>query len=59
MLKRLRTRPMGVVSKNRTWVPTSLCSERRCTARLAPHAEYRFSTDRDMVMITNAMAKPR
>ena len=31
LLKRLRMRPMGVVSKNMTWVPTSLCSEFWCT----------------------------
>jgi hypothetical protein len=33
LLKRLRMRPMGVVSKNMTCVPTSLCSEFWCTCQ--------------------------
>jgi len=59
LLKRLSTRPMGVVSKNRTKVPTSLCSELAWMERLAPHAEYRFRIERPAVITTKATAKPR
>lgn len=33
--------------------------ERRWILPLAPQAEYRFSSDRDIVMMTKAMAKPK